>query len=278
MSQQFIGQYALTGSELPSDFSAPFGSRRYVSAGASIQDAVDAASAGDVIFIAPGEYDENVLIETEQITLIGAGPRHSVRITGTLAGTATGVTINGVNEVGLYNLNMEGRTGGSGLAITGSVRRIQVAGCKMHSGDQAVLLDGLAAQIVDVRIEHCVIGLSAIGVKITASGGGDPTNQVLLKDNYFLRITADCILTAGFAVDLTVIGNTFANVNGVEPTRFLDIDDASTTGFVANNVFATTLFSTAKFAIAAGVLFANNVSQAENPSAAVGGTSGRPDA
>jgi hypothetical protein len=244
----------------------------------TVQAAVNKASSGDTILIAPGEYDEDVTISTGGILLVGAGPRHSVRITGTSAGTKTAVTVSGVSDVGLYNLNLEGRTSsGSALVLTGQVRRFSATVCKLHGGDQAVKLAAPASgQVVDVRFDQCVIANSAIGVSINYSGG-DPAHQIVLDDCYFSKITTDCVVENGATHDLTITNCVFAASDGTEPTQFLDIDTSGTTGFVANNVFCTTVFSTAKFGIASGVLFANNVSQAENPSANVGGTSGRPD-
>ena len=53
----------------------------------TVQAAHDAASEGDLILVAPGEYDEDIEITTGKISIVGAGPRHSIRITGTSAGT-----------------------------------------------------------------------------------------------------------------------------------------------------------------------------------------------
>jgi uncharacterized protein DUF1565 len=39
---------------------------------ATIQHAVDASAAGDVIVVAPGTYDENLVVETDYLTIVGA--------------------------------------------------------------------------------------------------------------------------------------------------------------------------------------------------------------
>ena len=246
----------------------------------TIQAAITAATSGrgDIIYVLPGEYNEDITHTKTFLRIVGVGARHSVRITGTSAGTKTAMTLSGVQDAGLYNLNLEGRTSsGSALVLTGQIRRVEVLGCKIHGGDQAIKIDVPASsQTVDVRFEDNVIANSAIGFNISYSGG-DPCHQIVIKDNLFSKITTDCIVENGATHDLSIYGNTFAASDGTEPTQFLDIDTTGTTGFVANNMFHTTVFSTAKFGIADGVLFANNISQAENPSAAVGGTSGRPD-
>jgi hypothetical protein len=246
----------------------------------TIQAAVNAASAGDVILIAPGEYDEDVTISTAQLTIVGAGPRHSVRVTGIATGsggTATAMTVAGASDVNLLNLNLEGRAGGGGLLTTGQIRRLQVTACKLHGGTNALeFRSASGAQVVDVRVEGCVLANATNGLNITYSGG-DAGHQIYVRDCLFQKIVTDCVVQNGATHDITIQGSTFTAVDGTEPTQFLDIDDVGTTGLVADNFFHTTVFSTAKFAIAAGVLFAGNVSQAENPSAGVGGTSGRPD-
>lgn len=70
--------------------------------GQSIQDAIDEASPGDVIYLQPGTYTEDVLIDVPGITLKGAPGRPRPVIDGNLTVAASGVTI-----------------GGSGLEITG---------------------------------------------------------------------------------------------------------------------------------------------------------------
>jgi hypothetical protein len=247
---------------------------------ASVQAAIDLASAGDVVFLAPGEYNEDVVIATAQITVIGAGPRHSVRITGTAAGTATAVTIDGVNEVSLLNLNMEGRSGGSGLLIgSGQVRRVSVFGCKMHGGDNGLFIDaGNTGQVVDVIVEDFLIGPTETGVNLDQTSG-DPMNQLHLRHGTIQKCSAACVAEgAAFVVDFVMDDVTCTDNNGVEPTVFLDLDTTSTTGFITNCRFATDVFDSTDFAIATGVIFAQNYTQAEGSSSTATGTaSGRPN-
>lgn len=247
------------------------------SALSAVQAAVDQADEGDLILIAPGEYDEDVVVATPRLQLAGVGPRHSVRITGVAAGTSTPMTITGVSEVGLYNLNLEARSGGDGLLMQGQLRRCEIATCKIHGGTNAIRIAVAGGgQPVDLRFEENVLGNATNGFSVDYAGG-DPGHQLKLLGNTFERIVTDCILEDGATHDWLIAHNIFTANDGTEPTRFLDIDAVGSTGFVTKNVFHTTVFSTAKFAIASGVLFAGNESQAENPSAAVGGTFGRPD-
>ena len=48
----------------------------YPGAGTPIQDAIDGAGEGDAIYVHAGVYVENVDVNTEGLTLIGAGGGH----------------------------------------------------------------------------------------------------------------------------------------------------------------------------------------------------------
>ena len=235
-----------------------------------IQTAVDTAVEGDVILIAPGEYDEDVTVTTGQLTLVGAGPRDSVRITGVALGTSTAMTLDGVSDVGLYNLNLEGRSGGSGLVLSGQVRRITAAGCKMHGGSQAVLLSAATTeQFADIRIEDCNIANSAIGISALYDAG-DPGHRVFVRGCLFSKITTDCIVENGVTHDWNIYDNVFSTDDGVEPTRYLDINTDGTTGVVANNVFGLAAHSTGDLLIDDTVLYVGNYTEE-------GISTGRPD-
>ena len=244
---------------------------------ATVQKAATAIGERGVIFVAPGEYDEDVILSTSKVKIIGVGSNHSVRITGTSAGTATALTLSGVSDVGIYNLNLEGRSGGAGLSFTGQIRRVDIEGCKLHGGTNALqILVPASSQTVDITIRDNLIANATNGININYSGG-DPCHQIKILGNLFSKIVTDNIVENGVTHDYIISGNVFGMNNTSESTQFLDIDETGTNGFVTDNLFATTVFSTAKFAIATGVLFANNISEQENLSANVGGTNGRPD-
>lgn len=255
---------------------------------ATIQEAVDAAELVDEgipveVVITPGEYDEDVTVQRSNIIVRGVGPLNSCRITGTAAGTATALTLGKdagaqMRDVGVYNLNLEGRTGGSGLRVYGQVRRFEIGGCKLHGGTQAVLLDvdNAPGQIVDIRIAGCTIANAATGIFLDYNGG-DPCHQIKILGNIFEKITTDCIVENGATHDWLIHGNVFAGNDGVEPTRFLDINETGTTGLVSKNTFNTTVHASALIALASGVLYVNNRTQAEQPGTDAYATSGRPD-
>lgn len=243
----------------------------------TIQGAVDVASVGDAILIdGATEYDEDVTISTRGLSLIGVGPRHSIRVTGVAAGTSTALTIDGVDDVSIYNLNLEGRSGGGGLVINDVSRRVTLVGCRLHGGDAAASIVSNPSSVGWVTFDDCQFASSAIGLSVTNAGGGI-TQQVVVRNSLFWSITTDCIVQSGFSQNWIIDGNTFAGDAGTEPTRFLDIDDASTTGLVCNNTFATTVQASSKMAIASGVLYVNNRTEREQPGTDAFATSGRPD-
>ena len=62
---------------------------------ATIKDAVDAANEGDTLEVSAGNYEENVNINTNSITL-KAAEDVTPEITGTITITASGVTVDGL--------------------------------------------------------------------------------------------------------------------------------------------------------------------------------------
>ena len=76
-----------------------------------ITEALDAADDGDVIYVGPGTYEEEVEVEKDDITLLGAGPGKTIIDAGgeyaalTLAGddcTVEGFSLTGGESHGLY--------------------------------------------------------------------------------------------------------------------------------------------------------------------------------
>lgn len=272
-----------------SEHTGAFGTGRdydhpFATAQAAIDAAVNTLGAGDLIFLAPGDYDEALTITSKSdLVIIGAGGRGNIAVapsaTDAVAITIEGTAATRCQDVTLINVGGEGNGTGGGLHVKGNVRRVRAIGCKFEGGAFAAKLESTAAGSVgDTILEDCELAWTTTALHVLASGAGDPVTQTYLRRSLLHNFTADGVLADGaFAVDLWIRDNLFANQeDGTEPTQYLDIDVASTTGIVTGNRFATTVFSTAKFAIASGVLFVGNYAEAEGP-ATGGGTSGRPD-
>lgn len=236
----------------------------------TIQDMLDAMLDGDIGFIGPGSYNEAVVwpIGLDRITLIGGGNRGDVAIAPSAAngialvieGTATRTQGNT-----LVNIGLEGKGTGGGLHVKGNIRRLRFYNSKFEGGAFAAKLESNATGAIgDTIIEDCELAWCTTALHLLASGGGDPVTQTYLRNSLLHNFTADGVLTSGtFAADLWIVKNIFARVEaGTEPTQYLDIDDAGTTGFVAENSFATPTNTTGKLAIAAGVIWGPNGTEA----------------
>jgi len=247
-----------------------FGATRHVRAGESIQTAIDAASAGDVIYIDGGnEYDENLTLSTSGIALVGVGTRGSARITG-LATNGTALTIDGtaatVNDVLLVNLTLAGRGTGSGLHVEGSTRRISAHACHFDGGDTGVgaLLEsaGAGVSVVDTRFIDCQFQQAPTGLSLIGTGGANPVSRTRLEHCAFKHISTVCVV-AEFTRSLEIIDCVFgAQEDGTEPTDYLDIDVTDTTGLVSGCRFATATSASATLNIASGVFWVANATEA----------------
>lgn len=90
----------------------------------TIQGAVDDASAGDTICVKPGTYDEQVVIETADLTLRGSGNPKDIVVDGG-SGVRETIDVNGASGVTIDGFTVEntGSSGGSlesyGVRVTG---------------------------------------------------------------------------------------------------------------------------------------------------------------
>lgn len=250
----------------------PFGRFREVRAGDTIQTAIDAAESGDVIYIeANGDdtaFEEALTITKSNLTLVGIGGRGSVSIAP--GGNGVALTIDGSaarrTDITLINLGLEGAGTGGGLHVKGNVRRVRAYGCKIEGGANALRLESTAAgAISDSLFQDCEICWSTDLVSIEATGGGDPVTQTRIKSCHLHNMSArgihvDTVHTTDLWIDdCTVAGEE----DGTLPTdELVKADVASTTGMISNCRFAIPTNAAADLAIAAGVLWVANMTEA----------------
>lgn len=214
---------------------------RYVRPGAgALQAAITKARAGATLIVAPGTYEENIIIPRtlSALTLIGAGGRGSVAIEALTNGVAL---LNHADDVTLVNIGLGGNGTGAGLVNDG--RRLRMAGCKLEAGaDAAILAVGTVAQQEagtygdgsDALIEDCEFAWATNGLVLRCSDYGAVT-QARLRNCVFHNLTnhvTERVGSGGSAAvghrDLEVGHCHFLRAeDGSNPTKFFDLNDSN---------------------------------------------------
>lgn len=250
---------------------------------ATIQDAVDAALAGDTIQIAAGAYDETVTIPRtdangdalNNLTLVGIGGRGAVYIEPSTE-DAAGMLVH-ADDVTLINVGVaaEDETAGNfALTVTGT--RFRAYQCKIEgAASQVVIGPGTIAQEAagtrgrgaDSLFLDCEFCWGTNGITFTSSDYGACT-QAKVIGCLFHNLTGDEIDendvgVIGAVRDAWIVGNVLANQeDGTEPTKFVDLDSAGSTGVIAQNIIANPTNASAQIGIAAGVIYVANLTEA----------------
>jgi serine protease len=89
-----------------------------------IQNAIDEASNGDMIDVAPGTYDEDINFDGKSLTLESEDGANSTIIDNTVSGGTT-VTIGGTAEIEGFTITGGSATFGAGMAVSGTGTIIQ---------------------------------------------------------------------------------------------------------------------------------------------------------
>ncbi|MBV2354725.1 right-handed parallel beta-helix repeat-containing protein [Streptomyces sp. J2-1] len=139
--------------------------------GQSIQKAVDAAKAGDTVYVLPGTYRESVKIGTPWLTLRGAGPKTVIRPAGKTAVTAA---------KGAAKASDSCAEGGNGICVVGTkktnVQGVTVADLTV-TGFSRTGVFGMATDSLTVRDVHAhKNGVWGIALERSVHG--------LLRNNY----------------------------------------------------------------------------------------------
>jgi hypothetical protein len=239
---------------------SPFGKIRIVPDGTTIQAAVDDASPGDVIYIEPGTYAENVVIATAGLTLVGLGSRGQPWVN---PATGVGLQVSEVDDVVIVNLGIAGEGAAAAALRLTSTSESRFYGCKFEgNANILVLVEGTAgAQCSNLMFFDCEFAWGLVGMEFDNSLFGYPT-QILVRDCWFHEVTTAHMRinpAAGGVLDLWVEGCKFMNTEGAaEPTDYILIDRAGDTGMFSNCYFAAATITAAQMTIAAGILWVAN--------------------
>jgi len=214
----------------------PFGFTRYVNGG-TIQAAVDKSNPGDVIYIAPATYAENVVITTAGLTLVGLGARGEAWIN---PAAGVGLHINAVNDVVVINLGIAGAAAAAAALQLTASEESRFHACKIEGGsDVLALLEGTAGgQCGNLMFFDCEFAWGLVGMEFDDSLFGFPT-QILLRGCWFHEVTTAHLRqnpAAGSVNDLWVdftgildnenyFGDAVASLGDLNGDGFVDMAD-----------------------------------------------------
>lgn len=230
---------------------------------ATIQKAVDLATRGTTIVVAPGQYDETVTISRtsahSNMTIMGMGGRGAAYIEPSTEDTA-GMVCH-ADDVTLINLGIaaEDETSAAALTVTGS--RFRAYNCKIEGGaDQLIIGPGTVAQEAagthgvgaDALFRDCEFCWGTDGVVLTCTDYGGVT-QHRYERCRFHNLTAkhftEAVGSGGSAAvtffNIVIVDCDFDDLeDGTAPTNYIDLNgNNANTGVVTRCSFPTAINS-----------------------------------
>ncbi len=259
---------------------------------AAVTRGINITPGGCALLAAPGQYNESVLIPrtitrpdgtvvtVSNVVIVGLGGRGAAFIENdTAGGEALEVR---ADDCTIVNLGVGGNaTSDWSLRVFG--RRFRAVGCKLEGNTgvgagngQAVVGPGTVAQInagthgngSDSAFFDCEFAFGGKGIVVQSSDFGACT-QMLVQSCRFhecdtVHVGENDVGAIGAGRDIWVQDCTFQrNESGAEPTQWIDLNSVGTTGLITQSRFASAAApATAKVALAAGVLYVTNYSEA----------------
>jgi hypothetical protein len=230
---------------------------------ATLTYALTKVSSGDVIYLAPGRYDESPTISRSlnHITIIGTNGRGAAYIDPSTE-DADGLTVH-ADDVTLINVGVaaEDETSGNySLQVTGS--RFRAYGCKIEGGEQQIRIGpGTVAQEAagthgvagDCLFYDCEVCWGTTGVMLVCTDYGAVT-QLRIERTRFHNLTSKHVTevagsggsAAVMFTNLQLIENTHDDLeDGTAPTNYIDLNgDNANSGIVTDCRFPTAINST----------------------------------
>ncbi|MFN0264741.1 beta strand repeat-containing protein [Tepidamorphus sp. 3E244] len=205
---------------------------------ATIQDAVNAAADGDTIVIGAGVYEELVVIDDKDITLVGQGdatiitpPAGDIDITSTVAGARSSVITVEDATVTIKDVQVDGAGRGDDLA-SGSGDYHGIAYINAGGSVDGVTVTGVR---MDLDINGNVSGAQQ-GRGIYANNQDGAPRLLSITDNTVDDFQKNGIDLRGAGLDVTVSGNELTG-NGATPTNAQNgiVTVGSLTGTIDDN-------------------------------------------
>lgn len=247
-----------------------------------VQNAVNRATAGGVIYLAPGVYAETVTIPRSKgsLTIVGTGNPGDVAIVPAVAGTRA-LTFNN-DGLTVYNIDFAADvTADFGVFGTGS--RYRFYGCKFEQdggpgvanalvgvGPGSVANNALSVtgHSGDGLFAGCEFAWGFNGLATVASDYGQAT-EVRVEDCWFHDVSGTHIITVPGAFGIGSVGGLACRDNqfsrdeaGAKPSDYIKVDDAADTGFFDGNRFALATNTSADLKIGAKVFWGANATEA----------------
>ena len=206
--------------------------KSWTNAFATIGQAVSSAgTTGDIVYVAPGSYDETVTVNKAKLTFVGVGGRGAVFVEPSAAG-AEGMQVT-ADDVTLVNIGVDGDDTADYALNVNAASRFRAYGCKFESGSGSgvvVLLDGTATdQVGDALFEDCEFAWGGTGIQFKDSAYGYPT-QIFVRGCRFHNLSAAHLAesTNGAVANLQVTDCVHdASEAGVAPTDWINVDSAN---------------------------------------------------
>jgi len=172
----------------------------------SINDAIAAANAGDTILIAPGVYNENVLVD-KSVTLLGAGP--GVIVQGSFE-TDNGI----VGDVNTFLRTAPGYTGAAGNGIEVAADNVTLENITVDGFLNAVAAKNSGGAVSGLTLNNVTMQDSVFGLikDDTTTLNGLTLNGGLIQDAYIGVYFYNDDPTDADAVDTTISGTTFQDI------------------------------------------------------------------
>jgi nitrous oxidase accessory protein NosD len=243
-----------------------------VSAGGSIQTAINTASVGDTIYVEAGTYDESINI-TKPLTIEGAGPDSTILDSNSLYMVSVEANNVTIKDIAITSPLYNGDGDASGIVVSnaGSKSNLHITNVKIHDIGNPIRVTGNGTQGINIgpvnglEIDHSEIyniidnnaDSAALGITMWGYSPSNTANNINIHDNVIHNIT-NLVLSEGIAltsnstnvtVNHNIITGPFSTA-GIYTSSYMDgpvtitnntVTDASAYGILLKSPFAQTV-------------------------------------
>jgi parallel beta-helix repeat protein len=148
----------------------------------TVQEAVDAASDGDVVFVRSGVYYEHVFIN-KTISLIGDNPFDTIIDAG--QEVSASVILIEADNITVKNLTLRNSVGSSDHFVGGGIYVYRSRGCTIEDCIAFHNQNGINLfESSDNNVSHNLAEGNEVGIRVGSSEENNPSNNNLIKENW----------------------------------------------------------------------------------------------